>query len=619
MGIQIINNFDVAKQVPLDSRQVVTDETARLALTWQYKGLRVRQTDTDKHYEYIGDGTTNLTTDWRQIIQLHRGAGVPAGTLGFVDDVYIDETNRVYYLKTASSTWTSQFTFDGSQILISSTDPPNNADGNNGDISIYNNGKVWKKVAGAWAFQFNIAGAAGTDGDRYATTSTTSIDLSTAAEPLNITVEAGLAYTVGQEVEVVSASTPADNLTATIVSYDSGTGAMVLEDLTISGTGTHTDWVVNLSGSPGKQGKSLIHTEHDITLTQAKITSVEGGSYTPQNPWNASILNDTRSASELTATAGIQGSMVDHSISYDGSAWYDNGLWRGRKGDKGDTGNTGATGATGAAGQNAVVRTYEAGTNSSYTIPTETVVGNYEIYVNYRQSANEPRIYLPSRTNVNINYKVFINLSSTDGVERSVVVDAQATAGLGNAGIMNPNGTISTGYRLTAKTNQKHAAAFYLAHQANQESFWIADDFANQQPVSPTSTYNKAGNFTTYSQTTSRNYPSSGANPNISLTNTKYTRPRVAFKIQAITNTSDHDNIELRIERSTSSTFSSGVTVLKTSIYRVSAWAVLPIEVIDENAPKSPVYYRLVVIASTTAILSTDYDCVIHQVPYGVE
>src|SRR5688500_2312056 len=112
MGIEIIGGFDLKKRIPLDSRQEVADETARFALTWYFKGLRVRQVDNDKWYEYIGDETTNVTTDWRQLIEVHRGSGVPDNTLGFIDDVYIDETNRKYYLKTDVAVWTLQFNID---------------------------------------------------------------------------------------------------------------------------------------------------------------------------------------------------------------------------------------------------------------------------------------------------------------------------------------------------------------------------------------------------------------------------------------------------------------------------------------------------------------------------
>src|SRR4051812_21080079 len=111
MAIEIITGFDPKKKSPLDERAKVADQTARLALAWYYKGLRVRQTDDNHWYEYVGDETTNIAGDWRQITQVHRGNGAPANSLGFIDDTYIDELNRVYYLKTGVSTWANKFTF----------------------------------------------------------------------------------------------------------------------------------------------------------------------------------------------------------------------------------------------------------------------------------------------------------------------------------------------------------------------------------------------------------------------------------------------------------------------------------------------------------------------------
>jgi hypothetical protein len=42
--------------------------------------------------------------------------------------------------------------------------------------------------------------------------------------------------------------------------------------------------------------------------------------------------------------------MADHSISYNGTNWYDNGIWRGPQGAQGPIGATGATGPQGATG-----------------------------------------------------------------------------------------------------------------------------------------------------------------------------------------------------------------------------------------------------------------------------
>lgn len=348
MAAEIINQFDLKRKLPLLTKERVADQTARLALKYVYKGLITRQSDTDQRFIYIGNETSNLAADWELIQKLHTGTSAPTSTLGSLGDIHINETTRVVSKKVTISAWSELFAISGAQIFTG-TGVPSNSDGLNGDMYFRSNGDVYRKESGAWALKFNIAGEDGEDGDTYATTSTTSINLATATAPLNLTtVDLGLDYTAGQSVVVTSRADNANKVTGDVVSYNAGTGALVLNNLTIDGTGTHVDWDVNLSGAPGAtgpQGKAFIHTESDITLTQAKIVAVQGGSWTPENPWSASVLNDTRSAGELTSTAGIVGNKAGYSIAYNGTSWFTNGIWRGPKGDQGNTGAPGAPGA----------------------------------------------------------------------------------------------------------------------------------------------------------------------------------------------------------------------------------------------------------------------------------
>lgn len=348
-GIEKSAGFYLNRRKPLDVKTQVASSTERLSLKFVFKGLIVNQKDDAKRYLYIGNETSNITGDWIVIPQLYTGTTAPSNTLGAVDDIYINETTKTYYRKTGSTTWTALFVMSGAQIFTSAG-APDNGTGLNGDLNVADNGDVYRKESGVWDLKFNIAGTDGADGDKYATSSTTSINLDAATDPITLTVGTGLAYTIGQQVEIVSSADLANNITAEVQSYNSGTGQLVVTNSTINGTGTHTDWKVNLAGAPGKQGKAFIHTESDINLTQTKITSIEAGSWSPENPWSASILNDSRSAGQLTATLGIVGNKAGHSITYDGIAWYDNGTWRGSKGDKGDTGDIGNAGPAGANG-----------------------------------------------------------------------------------------------------------------------------------------------------------------------------------------------------------------------------------------------------------------------------
>lgn len=209
-------------------------------------------------------------------------------------------------------------------------------------------------VAADWVL-FTAAGPAGpagqdgndgVDGDKYESPSTSSLSIPTThPTTVNLNLNSGLAYSPGQPILI--ANTPSAYFLATVTSYDKGTGALVAESTSNVGSGgPFTAWAVNLAGTSGIQGKALLHIDEDINpFNEAKITAVEAGSWTPQNPWTGSVANDTRTNKALPAP--LNGSMVDHSVGYDGVTWFDNGVWKGPKGSKGDTGAKGDKGDTG--------------------------------------------------------------------------------------------------------------------------------------------------------------------------------------------------------------------------------------------------------------------------------
>jgi len=226
-------------------------------------------------------------------------------------------------------------------------------------------GDVYQKAGGVWSVVGNILGPVGPDGpagpegpegDRYATTSVTSVAIPISHPTVvSLVVETGLAYSPGQEVIV--AFDGSNFFTGLVISYDDLTGDLQLNSSSNTGTGTYATWDVNLTGAAGPQGdpgldgdtgKALIHIEDDITLDEAKVIAVEGGAWTPQDPYAASVFADSRSNQGLPAP--LAGSMVGHSIAYDGTSWYDNGIWRGPQGVTGATGPTGPQGPTGPAG-----------------------------------------------------------------------------------------------------------------------------------------------------------------------------------------------------------------------------------------------------------------------------
>ena len=100
---------------------------------------------------------------------------------------------------------------------------------------------------------WNIMAQQGTDGDVYATTSSTSFAIPTSTDAQEtLTIGTGLAYTVGQSVIVSYDSN--NKFTGTVDGYNSGSGVMTVTRSTHTGSGTYSSWSVNLEGAPGPQG-----------------------------------------------------------------------------------------------------------------------------------------------------------------------------------------------------------------------------------------------------------------------------------------------------------------------------------------------------------------------------
>ena len=83
-----------------------------------------------------------------------------------------------------------------------------------------------------------------TPGDRYLTTSTTSLTINNANKTL--TVGTGLSYTPTQNVTI--AYDASHHMHGEVLTYDSGTGVMTVDVNNHTGTGTYAAWTVNVGG-----------------------------------------------------------------------------------------------------------------------------------------------------------------------------------------------------------------------------------------------------------------------------------------------------------------------------------------------------------------------------------
>ena len=103
-------------------------------------------------------------------------------------------------------------------------------------------GQVLTKVNGT---DYNANWVTLIPGDRYLTTSTTSLTVGNGTKSL--TVGTGLSYSPQQDVTIAYDGTA--HMHAVVTSYNSTTGAMVVDVQNHSGSGTYADWTVNVGGT----------------------------------------------------------------------------------------------------------------------------------------------------------------------------------------------------------------------------------------------------------------------------------------------------------------------------------------------------------------------------------
>jgi hypothetical protein len=132
------------------------------------------------------------------------------------------------------------------------------------------------------------SGTSGYDGDRYLTSSTSTFELGVST---TLVVEPGLAYSVAQDVIITY--NLANHQTCSVVSYDINTGVLVIgPPTTVTGSGTYSQWLVNLDGAAGGNGTS--------GTTGTSGTSGSSGS---------SSTSGTSGTSGSSGTSGVNGAV----------------------------------------------------------------------------------------------------------------------------------------------------------------------------------------------------------------------------------------------------------------------------------------------------------------------
>lgn len=100
-------------------------------------------------------------------------------------------------------------------------------------------GAASTSASAAAASAASALGAPGTNA-----TSTTSLTVGTGSKSL--TIQTAKAYSVGQVVVIASTASPGNQMTGIITSYNSGTGALVVDVQQTLGSGTLAAWTISL-------------------------------------------------------------------------------------------------------------------------------------------------------------------------------------------------------------------------------------------------------------------------------------------------------------------------------------------------------------------------------------
>jgi len=200
-------------------------------------------------------------------------------------------------------------------------------------------------VAGGW-YLFVQGGTNGTSGTSGLSGS---IYYGTSSSPLTIgnglqsfDVETGLAYSANQDVTINYAPDPTNyHMHGVIQSYDSGTGAIVVDVTKHTGSGTFTDWIINLDGAVGASGTS-----------GTSGTSGSNGNVGPSGSSGTSGTSGIAGTSGSSGTSGTQGIPGDPGSPGSSGTSGTSGIngSSGTSGAQGDPGSPGSSGTSGTSG-----------------------------------------------------------------------------------------------------------------------------------------------------------------------------------------------------------------------------------------------------------------------------
>jgi collagen type VII alpha len=303
-------------------------------------------------------------------------------------------------------------------------------------------------------------GVQGATGDRYATTSNSSITIGTGTKIL--VIGTSLAYTIGQEV--IIANTTSQYIKGSIVSYNSVTGLLEVNATTTLGSGTYSSWQVNLDGAIGPAGAT----------GATGLAGIVYGPTQPPAPGASGYLWMDTGASGIAGPTGATGATGAGATGASGPSGATGPTGATGFGATGATGLTGATGSPGtAAGSNTQVQFNDAtafGGDANLTFNKTT--GALSVGGNYLRSVQTAISAAGSTQGTATAITKDINIVSTVSAGQGIVLPT-AVAGM-MISVTNTSANSLLVYPATGGTINTLASNAGLTHSAGATLLYIA-------------------------------------------------------------------------------------------------------------------------------------------------
>jgi hypothetical protein len=138
------------------------------------------------------------------------------------------------------------------------------------------------------------------------TNSTSATSLTIGYGSKSLTVQTGKSYVVGMTLRIANTSDASKWMQSEVVSYDSGTGALVVNVTHAAGSGTLAVWTISLSSRISVpftgNARTIVHTGNGVGSTNTKIRRF------------TTVLTDTLGAYADNAALGGTFTMLDNGI-----------------------------------------------------------------------------------------------------------------------------------------------------------------------------------------------------------------------------------------------------------------------------------------------------------------